>query len=224
MHVDVICPACEGVFEIAAERLGRNVYCLECGARMSARSAEVERALRGRPSRSSRPATAPPRLPLAALLDSVRSLWNVGSIFRSADAFGVAELALSGITGCPPRDAIAKTALGAERAVAWTYDADARGALERLTRAGYRAVALEATPRAIELGRASWPERPCLVVGNEVAGISPAVLEACELHVRIPMRGTKESLNVAVAFGLAAYCAAEAVSRRRRVAAEAGGR
>jgi tRNA G18 (ribose-2'-O)-methylase SpoU len=151
------------------------------------------------------------RLPLTALVDNVRSLWNVGSIFRSADACGVRQLVLTGISGCPPRPEISKTALGAEEAVAWSYHADPLQALERLSEEGYAAVALETSPQAVPLSEMRWPARACLVVGNEVAGVSGSLLEACEFHVRIPMYGVKNSLNVAVAFGIAASSAAEAL-------------
>jgi tRNA G18 (ribose-2'-O)-methylase SpoU len=148
------------------------------------------------------------------LVDSVRSLWNVGSIFRTADACGVREIALAGITGCPPRPEIAKTALGADRAVAWRYFSDPVEALGALRGSGYAPVAVELSPRAVPLARIVWPAAVCLVVGNEVAGISPAVLEACERHVAIPMRGIKGSLNVAVAFGIAAHAAAQRLHHR----------
>lgn len=152
------------------------------------------------------------RLPLVALVDNVRSLWNIGSIFRTADACGVRELVLTGISGCPPRPEISKTALGAEEAVAWSYSADPLRALERLRGEGYTAVALETSPQAVPLAEMRWPERTCLVVGNEVAGVGPPLLEACELHTSIPMYGVKNSLNVAVAFGIAASSAAAALA------------
>jgi tRNA G18 (ribose-2'-O)-methylase SpoU len=154
-----------------------------------------------------------PRLPLAVLVDNVRSLWNVGSIFRTADACGVREIVLSGITGCPPRAQIAKTALGAEGAVAWRYRADPRQALQELVDAGYAPVALETTDRAVSLDRLDWPPAVCLIVGNEVAGVGADLLEACPRHVAIPMRGVKGSLNVAVAFGIVAYDAGRALAR-----------
>jgi tRNA G18 (ribose-2'-O)-methylase SpoU len=144
-------------------------------------------------------------LPLTVLVDNVRSLWNVGSIFRTADACAVRTLYLAGITGHPPRPEISKTALGADSAVDWHYSADPLESLERVVADGYTPVAIETSPEAVPLGRVSWPPTVCLVVGNEVAGVSPPVLKACPLHVSIPMLGTKESLNVAVAFGIAAY-------------------
>ena len=212
--VRVRCPAsrCGAVFELPGERLGRNVYCLECGTRMTARPIEIEPHLEGRQRRSKGGKGADaPRLPLAVLVDNVRSLWNVGSIFRTADACGVRELVLTGITGCPPRSEISKTALGAEEAVAWRYAADAEKALQMLRADGFVPVALEATPRAVPLPQMRWPERTCLVVGNEVAGVSPGLLEVCERHVAIPMYGVKDSLNVAVAFGIAAHNAARSL-------------
>ena len=155
------------------------------------------------------------KLPLVALVDNVRSLWNVGSIFRTADACGVREIVLAGITGYPPRKEITKTALGAELSVAWRHVTDARAALVALSDEGYVGVALENTPRAVPLEEMEWPARVCLIVGHEVKGVSPGLLEVCDRHVSIPMRGTKESLNVAVAFGIAAYHVARVLAGRQ---------
>jgi tRNA G18 (ribose-2'-O)-methylase SpoU len=151
------------------------------------------------------------RLPLIVIVDSVRSLWNVGSIFRTADACGVERLLLTGITGHPPRPEIAKTALGAEETVAWNYHADSHEALARVKDEGYTPVAIENAPGATSLFEMTWPSRVCLVLGNEVAGVSGGVLDDCPLRVRIPMLGLKESLNVAVAFGIVACSAAGAL-------------
>jgi tRNA G18 (ribose-2'-O)-methylase SpoU len=210
----VRCPSqrCSQIIEILPEWLGRNMYCPFCGARMTAKPLEVEAHLLERQGSVSGAAGAPvERLPLVALVDNVRSLWNVGSIFRSADACGVRELVLAGISGCPPRPEISKTALGAEEAVAWRYRADAAEALAKLREEGYEPVALETSRRAVPLSAMDWPKRTCLVVGNEVAGISAPVLEACGRHVYIPMCGVKNSLNVAVAFGIAAFAASAAL-------------
>ena len=106
------------------------------------------------------------RLPLAVLVDNVRSLWNVCSIFRTSDACGVGLLALTGITGAPPRDAVAKTALGAEQAVPWRYRAEALAALSEIQQDGYTPVALETGAGGRSLEGYRWPSRPCLVVGN----------------------------------------------------------
>jgi tRNA G18 (ribose-2'-O)-methylase SpoU len=156
------------------------------------------------------------RLPVAVLLEDVRSLWNVGSIFRTADACGVGQLVLTGITGYPPRQQIAKTALGAEEAVPWRYRADPQQALEQLVADSYSPVAIETSSRAVSLEEMQWPHRICLVVGNEVAGVSPQILDACPQHVFIPMRGVKDSMNVAVAFGIAAYHASRALTGAAR--------
>ncbi len=160
------------------------------------------------------PVAGGPRLPLAVLVDNVRSLWNVGSMFRTADACGVRTLVLSGITAYPPRPEITKTALGAEKVVNWRYGADPLELLGQLVAEGYTPVAVETSPGAVSLEEFAWPEQVCLVVGNEVTGISPSVLERCPQHVRIPMRGLKGSFNVAVAFGIAAYAAARALAAR----------
>jgi len=213
----VRCPAtqCSALFELPAERLGRNVYCLECGARMTARPAAVGEQLRiAERQRAGAAGAAVERLPLVVLVDNVRSLWNVGSIFRTADACGVRQLYLAGITGCPPRPEIAKTALGAEESVAWSYHAASLAALAQVREQGFTPVALESSPGAVSLDRMDWPDRCCLVIGNEVAGVSPELLDACPDHVRIPMLGVKQSLNVAVAFGIAAHRAAMSLCDR----------
>jgi tRNA G18 (ribose-2'-O)-methylase SpoU len=185
-----------------------------CPVEVEAVLARRERHVAGSPGADVR------RLPLVALLDGVRSLWNVGSMFRSSDACGVERLILTGITGCPPRREIEKTALGAELAVAWDYRADALAALDEVRGAGYAPVALEDAPGAVSVAAFAWPARTCLVVGNEVAGISPRVLAACPARVRIPMYGIKGSLNVAVAFGIAAHHAAMALVRSAPRSAE----
>ena len=207
-------PTCAALFHVDARRLGRAVRCPECGVRLTARPPEVAARLAAQEERSRGGAgAAVARLPLAVLVDNVRSLWNVGSIFRTADGCGVREVVLSGITGCPPRAQIAKTALGADEAVAWRYRADPRQALDELIGAGYAPVALETTARAVPLERLDWPPAVCLIVGNEVAGIGAELLDDCPHHVAIPMRGVKDSLNVAVAFGIAAYHAGRALER-----------
>ena len=150
--------------------------------------------------------------PLVGVLDNLRSAFNVGSIFRTADACGADQLVLAGITGCPPRSEISKTALGAEEAVAWSYFADAREALDELRSEGFTPVALESSARAVPLQAFDWPARIGLVIGNEVAGVSAQLLDLCSKHVRIPMRGHKESLNVAVACGIAAHAAAQSLA------------
>ena len=145
------------------------------------------------------------RLPVTVLLDNVRSLYNVGAFFRTADASGVEKLYLCGITGRPPKRAIAKTALGAEESVAWEHAPDAVAALASLRARGYDIAAIETTVHAVDLF--DWrPRFPvCLVFGHEVDGIRPEVSAFCDTHVRIPMLGAKHSLNVATAGGVAVY-------------------
>jgi tRNA G18 (ribose-2'-O)-methylase SpoU len=210
-------PRCSAVFTLDERRLGRSIHCPVCGVRMTARPLAIEAGLAAQQRRirgGSGEAVA--RLPLAVLVDNVRSLWNVGSILRTADACGVREVVLAGITGAPPRQQISKTALGAEEAVAWRYRADALEALRELTAGGYAPVAVETTPRSLPVERCVWRTPVCLVIGNEVAGVTPQVLDACPQHASIPMRGVKNSLNVAVAFGIAAHHVAGVLERAGR--------
>lgn len=145
------------------------------------------------------------RLPVAILLDNVRSVYNVGAFFRTADAAGVERIYLSGFTADPSHRGVSKTALGAERAVAWERAMDPLAALDALEARGYELAAVETTPAAVDLFE--WrPRFPvCLVFGHEVDGVRPALLARCPTHVRIPMAGCKESLNVATAGGVVVY-------------------
>ena len=148
------------------------------------------------------------RLPIYGLLDNIRSLWNVGSIFRTADAVLARKLFLTGMTGRPPRREIAKTALGAEAVVPWEYVTDPCKAVCLLKEMGVTVVALEHTVASEPIDGFSFPFPICLVVGHEVEGVSSDVLAQVDGAVEIPMHGTKESLNVSVAFGVAAYAVA----------------
>lgn len=145
------------------------------------------------------------RLPVAVILDDVRSLYNVGAFFRTADAAGVEKLYLCGITGRPPDRAIHKTALGAEETVEWEHSWDPAATVAELRGRGYEIAAVETSLRAVDLfdWRPSFPV--CLVFGHEVEGVRPALAEMCDTHVRIPMLGMKHSLNVATAGGVALY-------------------
>lgn len=208
-------PDCRRLFTDPAAEPGRLIRCPACNRDMNARPASMDMILEERERTSPGGGGADlPRLPLAVLVDNVRSLWNVGSIFRTSDACGVGLLTLAGITGTPPRDAVSRTALGAEQAVPWRYRAEALAALSEIERDGYTPVALETGAGGSSLQEYRWPSRPCLVVGNEIRGISPEVLDACNLSVSIPMRGVKDSLNVAVAFGIAVHHAAGQLAER----------
>ncbi len=208
-------PDCRRLFTDLSAVPGRIVRCPGCNREMNARPASMDHILEERERATSGGAGAGiTRLPLAVLVDNVRSLWNVGSIFRTSDACGVGLVVLAGITGAPPRDAVAKTALGAEQAVPWRYRAEALAALSEILEEGYTPVALETGDGGLSLHGYRWPQRPCLVVGNELRGISPEVLDACNGNVSIPMRGVKDSLNVAVAFGIAVHHAAGQLAER----------
>ncbi len=144
-------------------------------------------------------------LPVAVLLDNVRSMYNVGSFFRTADAAAVERLYLCGITGYPPKNAITKTALGAEETVPWEHAWEPVPVAARLRERGYELAAIETTVHAVDLFDwvPRWPV--CLVFGHEVEGVRPELSALCDTHVRIPMLGTKHSLNVATAGGVAIY-------------------
>lgn len=145
------------------------------------------------------------RLPVSVLLDNVRSLYNVGSFFRTADAAGIEALHLCGITGHPPHRSLHKTALGSEDRVRWDHTWDASERLRELTARGYEIAAIETSVHSIDLF--DWqPRYPvCVVFGHEVDGIQKHLLENCDTHVRIPMLGVKHSLNVATAGGIVIY-------------------
>ena len=139
------------------------------------------------------------------LLNNIRSLHNVGSIFRTADGAGVKKLFLCGQTGYPPREEISKTALGAEEVVPWEYHIDPIDCIKKLKNRGIQMVALEQTKKSIDYSKFK-PKHPiCLVLGHEIDGISEEILELCDAAIEIPMNGEKKSLNVSVAFGVAIY-------------------
>lgn len=168
------------------------------------------------------PAVTPERLPMAAFLDNVRSLFNVGSIFRSADGAGFQQLHLGGITPTPAHPKLAKTALGAEQSLAWHYHRNGVDAIAELRSQGMMIWALEEDPAAESLFAESlFVDLPTtqpllLVVGNEVTGVDPGILKQCDRIVAIPMQGVKRSLNVATAFGVAAVILSQRWQERHR--------
>jgi tRNA G18 (ribose-2'-O)-methylase SpoU len=143
--------------------------------------------------------------PIEALLDNVRSVYNVGAIFRTADGAGLAHLHLAGITATPQNPRLTKTALGAERRMGWSYYRNSQQAAEAILGRGLSLWALEAGSRSELLFDVATSSAVCLVVGNELAGVDPALLDMCQRVCYLPMSGIKGSLNVAVAFGIAAY-------------------
>lgn len=145
------------------------------------------------------------QLPVAVLLDNLRSAYNVGAFFRTCDAVRAEQLLLCGITSSPPHNGVIKTALGAEETVRWEYCDDPRTAAQRQRDRGYELAVVETSTRSVDLF--DWvPRFPvCLIFGNEKEGVSPELLELCDTHVRIPMLGFKHSLNVATAGGVVLY-------------------
>lgn len=153
------------------------------------------------------------------VVHNVRSAHNVGSILRSADGFGVDHVYLTGYTPYPAHKndrrlphlsakidrQIHKTALGAEATVAWEYDKNVENVLSKLKNDGFLIAALEQTPTAIPLNTFTPKQNVALIVGNEVDGLDQETLKLCDIHMEIPMRGKKESFNVAVAAAVAMY-------------------
>lgn len=159
------------------------------------------------------------RVPVAVLLDNVRSMYNVGAFFRTADAVAAEKLYLSGITAHPPKRALSKTALGAEETVPWEHSWDPIDLAGRLRAEGYELAAIETSVHAVDLF--DWSPRfpVCVVFGHETDGIRPELSALCDTYVRIPMLGRKHSLNVATAGGVVLY---ELLRKYRRLKERGG--
>ncbi len=145
---------------------------------------------------------------IEALLDNIRSVYNVGSMFRTSDGAGISHLHLCGVTPTPANPRLAKTALGAQESVAWKYERNGLIAARSLKESGKRLWALEGGASSIPLREAVQGisgDPIVLVVGNEISGVDPGIMELCDCILHIPMKGSKTSLNAAVAFGIAAY-------------------
>jgi len=154
---------------------------------------------------------------VCALLDNIRSVYNVGSMFRTADGAGISHLYLCGITPAPGHPRLAKTSLGAEQNVLWSSHHNGVDTAVALVRQGFRLWALESSDNASSLFDAPpIQDGPpiVLVVGNEISGVDPGILAQCERTLALPMQGRKQSLNVAVAFGIAAYMVCHTISQR----------
>ncbi len=144
----------------------------------------------------------------AVLLDNIRSAWNVGSILRSADGFGFSHAYLCGITPTADNEAVTKTSLGAEDSVPWSYHKDAVKLVKGLKAEGWQVYALEEDPRSLPISQSLNRQSrnlSVLIVGNEVTGVDPELLDLCDKIFYIPMLGEKKSFNVAIAFSVAAY-------------------
>ncbi len=144
-------------------------------------------------------------LPVSVLLDNVRSMYNTGAFFRTADGAGLERLYLSGITARPPKNAITKTALGAEDTVPWVDCRDPLSTIQDLRAHGYEIAAIETAVTAVDLfdWQPRWPV--LLLFGHEVDGVQPELLSQCDTYVRIPMLGQKHSLNVASSGAIVLY-------------------
>jgi 23S rRNA (guanosine2251-2'-O)-methyltransferase len=147
------------------------------------------------------------KIPVVILLDNVRSLHNVGSAFRTADAFLVEKIYLAGITGTPPHREIQKTALGATDSVAWEYGEKPADIAIQLKNKGYQIIAIEQTTTSISLDQfiPDATARYCLVFGNEIHGVSEEVIEISDSAIEIPQSGTKHSLNISVCVGIVSW-------------------
>ena len=142
------------------------------------------------------------KLPVVVVLDNIRSLSNVGAVFRSADAFRIGELFLCGITACPPHREIHKTALGADETVPWRYFASTQDACRELKAMGYSIYAVEQVEDSVMLQDYQTAPLTAYVMGNEVEGVSDEALAFCDGAIEIPQEGTKHSLNVSVCSGI----------------------
>lgn len=146
------------------------------------------------------------KFPLYVLLDNIRSMYNVGSIFRTSDSIMIQKLYLTGYTPTPDKKEVRKTALGATESVEWEYHKDPIELIKKLKAEGIKIVSLEITDESINYTDIRPDLFPmCLVVGNEITGVQNQILELSDLAIELPMYGIKHSLNVAVAYGIAVY-------------------
>ena len=175
-------------------------YCPKCGA-----LAPIDRFIDFSAGKQILKTPVKRNLKLVVVLDNIRSILNVGSIFRTADGFGVSEIHLCGITPTPQHPRFAKTALGAEKVIPWRYHLNAVKAVNELKMRNYRLLALENPPNATNLYANSehlLDFQLALILGNEVSGIDPKIIDLCDDVLAIPMQGIKNSFNVATSFGI----------------------
>jgi 23S rRNA (guanosine2251-2'-O)-methyltransferase len=145
------------------------------------------------------------KIPLILILHNLRSMNNVGSVFRTADALGIEKIYLCGLTGCPPHREIQKTALGATETVNWEKAESTTEVMTNLKSKGYIILALEQEPKASSLEIYKAPDKIALILGNEIEGVPEEIITRCDETVFIQQFGTKKSMNVAVAGGIAAW-------------------
>lgn len=149
--------------------------------------------------------TVPASAGIYVVVENVRSLFNVGAIFRSADGAGASGVILTGFTGSPPRREISRVALGADESVPWTYYSETAEAIKDLREHRISVVALESTEDSIDYREAIFDFPVAFVIGHEVEGVVSSTIAACDFAIHIPMMGKKTSLNVSVAAGIALY-------------------
>ena len=146
-----------------------------------------------------------PKTPIYFFLENIRSAHNIGSIFRTADGMGASKIFLSGYTCKPPHRELAKTSLGAEFSVDWEHNEDTIFLANKVKDQKIKLVLLEHTKYSESLYKLDWEFPLCIVLGNEVEGVSEELIKLCDKHVEIPMHGIKQSLNVSVAAGIIGY-------------------
>ncbi len=145
------------------------------------------------------------------ILDNIRSVYNVGSIFRTSDALGIDKIYLCGVTPTPTdrfgrtRKDLAKVALGAEKDIAWEYFSDTKEIIKKLKKEGFQIIAVEQDKKSVDFKKVKPKYPVAIVMGNEVGGIDKKILTLCDVIAEIPMMGNKESLNVSVSFGIIGY-------------------
>ncbi len=146
------------------------------------------------------------KTPIIVVLDNIRSLNNVGSFFRTSDAFNIESIYLCGITATPPHREIQKTALGATDSVDWYYNENTIEVVDVLRTKGYKTYAIEQAKKTISLENFKYENEPiALIFGNEVKGVDQNVIDACDACIEIPQFGTKHSLNVSISYGVVAW-------------------
>jgi 23S rRNA (guanosine2251-2'-O)-methyltransferase len=197
-----ICMSCGLRYPLPAEQQ----FGTRCPACLGETRIALRRELPTEPARARPGSFSPAKGGPAVLLDNVRSAWNTGSILRSADGFGFSQAYLCGITPTPDNEAVTKTSLGAEDSVPWSYHKDAVRLVRGLQKTGHQIYALEEHDRAVEVDQISKPPRnSILIVGNEITGVDPDLLDLSDRILYIPMSGEKRSFNVAIAFSIAAF-------------------
>jgi len=146
-----------------------------------------------------------PKAPIYFMLENIRSVYNVGSIFRTADGFGASKIYLTGYTACPPREDLTKTALGSEKVVPWIQFEDSLEAIDDIIDKGITPIVVVQTIKSESIYELDFEFPVCIILGNEVEGVTEEVVKKVDLHAEIPMKGIKQSLNVSVAAGIAGF-------------------